>query len=109
MTDLEITKRCAEKMELYGNEIDGWPIGHTPWDPLNDDAQAASMVKRFSLVAWGNDRKELSNDHNWHCQPSFADGSENLAHGVTWNRAICECVASLQSVTAPPPAQTEEI
>ena len=111
MTDLEITKLCAEAMRLrlcngydspkslYTHQdprsIDGREI---EYNPLHDDAQAMALVKKF----------ELRIDRN------FEDGGEGLVWTVTHhlcmkyggissfdnrnlNRAICECVAKMQA------------
>jgi hypothetical protein len=55
MTDLEMTRLCAEAMGFPYPEPVGHPdIGHlVPWttdwtyDPLHNDSQAMELVKRF--------------------------------------------------------------
>ena len=60
MTDLEMTKLCAEAMGLelfqvpeYGDVLfivgDQCEYGNVPYEPLEDDAQAMALVKRFNL------------------------------------------------------------
>ena len=54
MTDLEMTKLCAEAMGIkasdWDNEYHGSiPPAKPPYDPLLDDAQAMALVKRFCL------------------------------------------------------------
>ena len=102
MTDLEITKRCAEMVGITIAHVqDGktyfvyHPMSEAIpkfnlFDPLHDDAQAMALVKKFGLrigptpdgafnVLWGT---KIS-DEIW-------INSSNL------NRAICECVAKMQ-------------
>ena len=125
MTDLEITKRCAEAMgmrqfeyfppgdypdqhgtyEISGDEIyrlSGNSLGgynRYPYDPLHDDAQAMALVKKFDLNI-------IKSDDEWwvHESPHICDYIATAErHDVTdWgaydkdlNRAICECVAKM--------------
>lgn len=99
MTDLEIVKRCAEKMGITGlaeggfnnpSDMpwfdDGAP-GYRYYDPLHDDAQAMALVKKFNVSIY---RNMLNKDYTAEITDSgicsqFAD----------LNRAICECVAKL--------------
>ena len=105
MTDLEMVKKCAERMGInysledeYGNTDCGvfWkdPSDYyitSEYDPLTDDAQAMALVKKFELeicigVRFGDDGWLVSGERG------------NLLHEV-WskdlNRAIVECVAKL--------------
>ena len=98
MTDLEITRLCANAMivdiESIGFRTDGTVcIDGVPFDPLHDDAQAMALVKKFNI---GIDRGALGNDH-W--------GAALIRGGITMycatspsslNRAICECAAKMQ-------------
>lgn len=101
MTDLEITKLCAEAMGLDKFQ---WQTGgivtasHLPiltldgridYDPLNDDAQAMALVKRFGLhqIFEGGHKR-------WHV--SF-NAEDRGVRNVDLNRAICECVAHIQA------------
>mgnify|MGYP001573327389 CR=1 FL=1 len=94
MTDLEITKLCAEgdgslAAKLYlqaisdttGADIKAWLEGYAP---LHDDAQAMALVKKFRLdIRQGQSGQTTG----W------------LVGGVfhpNLNRAICEAVANMQ-------------
>lgn len=103
MTDLEITRLCAEAMgyAMTVREVP-WQQGGilvmqerlvmddhgatTIYHPLTSDAQAMALVKRFGLriCKIPNSPWEVSFIH-------LVVYSENL------NRAICECVAKMQS------------
>ncbi|MFA7279583.1 MAG: hypothetical protein WC100_05765 [Sterolibacterium sp.] len=105
MTDLEITKLCAEAMGLDKFQ---WQTGgivtasHLPiltldgridYDPLNDDAQAMALVKQFKLhISYANDSWQV-------CFP-FSAKSEFIGHhslSADLNCAICGCVAKMQA------------
>ena len=102
MTDLEITKLCAEALDIP-LDIDGIPnvvsvtdpnapflLNRVPWNPLHDDAQAMALVKKLQLF--------IMPEHEglaWH----VSDKKDNEKFGVgddDLNRAICECVAKMQ-------------
>lgn len=95
MTDLEITKLCAEAMRFGVDHTDGgmvWAYEGQPhydlprfaYDPLHNDAQAMALVKKFCLQI------------NWRgVWPAV--GSWEPIHGPDLNRAICEYVAKMQS------------
>ena len=114
MTDLEITKLCAEAMGLqhhvprdaFDGEfwvmVIGYSIEDIPfvsrYDPLHDDAQAMALVKKFHLQI--NIWNELSTargllEAGWWRVDSQ---SQNVTarHGDL-NRAICECVAKMKA------------
>ena len=101
MTDLEMTKLCAEAMGLKeASHYDPrTPKVHEPailysdrggfeiFDPLHEDAQAMALVKKFRLtigyfreIGWGA-TAELADVH---------------FYGTDLNRAIVECVAKMQ-------------
>lgn len=91
MTDLEMTRLCAEAMgaaktDLRDDEL--WALYDSHWtryDPLHDDAQALALVARKHIdVVWRND----SGYWKWHTWKT-----ENL----DLNRAIVECCARLQA------------
>ena len=99
MTDLEMTKLCAEAMwidtrspwEAWWRGVASRPTlkDYPPFDPLHDDAQAMALVKKLEL--------DIS-----HCEPSGwivfsgdGDGIDAIAEDL--NRAIVECVAKMQS------------
>lgn len=103
MTDLEITRKCAEAMGLNfevggeddnGNElifIGGLPYGDC-YEPLHDDAQLSALIKHHKkLFSEGGILR--------HIFRKWADGEiDDL------NRAICLCVAAMDSgrqITAP--------
>ena len=101
MTDLEMTRLCAEAMGL-----DVWLEPHRgtimryhywkdnvaeQYSPLHDDAQAMALVKKFQLNLGFN--KE---DEDWVVE-SIDEGKEwciGIRHDL--NRAIVECVAKMQ-------------
>ena len=106
MTDLEITKLCAEAMGIElraaeGGEAKEWAIQATDssiYDPLHDDAQAMALVKKFQLdiVAPAGRKYTAWWAHqvigfNFRGEPivSYGGNHENL------NRAICETVAKM--------------
>ena len=111
MTDLEMTKLCAEAMGLeyvfdgpemlvrIGKARDAYtkkPLFNVLYDPLRDDAQAMALVKKFGLTVDPQEDKPpftwrvvVSNDGDWNNQ-IFAQGSD-------LNRAIVECVAKMQA------------
>lgn len=104
MTDLEMTKLCAEAMKYEVNQkypphesitaaplwgyIDGiW----TMYRPLEDDDQAMALMKKFRLTILA-DHGEYDNkwcvSFNWEYPGSI---NESL------NRAIVDCVARMQA------------
>jgi len=112
MTDLEMTKLCAEAM---GKPIilstDGLGIGHIMinessgsatsfniynYDPLHDDAQAMALVKKFRLFI-------AHDDTDFWVEWAGTIGGKDK---VSWrahpdiNRAIVECVAKMQKAKA---------
>src|SRR3990167_10004448 len=105
MTDLEMTRLCAEALDLLveydhsgvrllvGNDVGGY--NRYDYDPLHDDAQTMALedwliergVLQFSkhwLTFW------LGGDH-YHEFQFPLDGSKERRR-----RAICECVAKMQ-------------
>ena len=92
MTDLEITRLCAEAMGVkLGNfqtndDDDRVPIdSYNFYMPLHDDAQAMALVKKFEITT-------LPQRGKWSvvCAWMGSDLHDDL------NRAICECVAKMQ-------------
>ena len=82
MTDLEITKLCAEAMGImdthnidvaYNGDFQDWPClpDGTQYDPLENDDQALALVNKFHM------------------------GIDYIG-GEQLNRAICERVAKMQ-------------
>lgn len=114
MTDLELTKACAEAMGLnYPEEMNGklyketwidagWKCrtGKDPYDPLHDDAQAMALVKKFTMTI----ERELASRNSFGFEfgvTLFANSGKVFVvrnqHDL--NRAIVECVAEMQSAT----------
>jgi len=103
MTDLEIVKKCAEKMGYVWCDSDfeyktavanGYrPAAGSNYDPLHDDAQAMALVKKFGLII---EPDGVMPTTEWWVQVWVSD--EIRWTGVAnkdLNRAICECVAKL--------------
>lgn len=95
MTDLEITKACAEAMgfKLRRGPPDFEYIEIEPngeyYNPLHDDAQAMALVKKFRLHIDSNISKTA-----WSVFWMSWGGDETVVN-ANLNRAICECVAKL--------------
>lgn len=99
MSDLEITKLCAEAMgidfssgfaSVICEECDEYAMNY---DPLLNDAQAMALVKKFGINIWLAKTK----DAGWRASPYIFGNMKN--RGVineNLNRAICECVAKMQ-------------
>ena len=98
MTDLEMTRLCAEAMRIKHITIaDGvYPKGwaQNQYDPLHDDAQAMALVKKFELNI-GPDVQGDPAEEGW--QVDDYTGDEFTAFNANLNRAICECVAKIQA------------
>ena len=102
MTDLEITKRCAEAMGheyIYvgpemcirtDKERDAYtkiPMYRTIYDPLHDDAQAMALVKKIGLhIVY----------RALHIDTWRVDKADKYATANDLNYAICECVAKMK-------------
>ena len=99
MTDLEMIKKCAEKMgyDKYGWQTGGivtgsdlpilMPTGRITYDPLHNDAQAMALVKKLRLMIWTETAYWLVADSE--CEDRFRAINKDL------NRAIVECVSKL--------------
>jgi len=102
MTDLEMTKLCAEAMGMSHDdtviaEIKGGPLtlravpegkrSTIVYDPLHDDAQAMALVKKLDLQITGSAVRRVG--QNLWKQP--------YSMHADLNRAICECVAKMQA------------
>ena len=104
MTDLEMTRLCAEAMGLFGTIA---PNGQTVWqrnstkryDPLHDNAQAMALVKKFGVSIGHNGRTPRVYQVEW-----WASGQSLYpscdAEGEDLNRAIVECVAKMRQAKA---------
>lgn len=92
MSDLEMTKLCAEAMRFQvggrcGDAailVDG--MATTIYEPLTDDAQAMALVKKFRLLVDGGNAQ-------W-CVHGDTAGSGSINENL--NRAIVESVANMQ-------------
>ena len=95
MTDLELTKLCAEAMGIDPEDVCRQEWSSRRYDPLHDDAQAMALVKKFGLALWGNDG--TASEWKWHAEEQiFPDHRPPIiGHGQTANRAICGCVAKM--------------
>lgn len=98
MTDIELTRLCAEAMGLldlpeYRAEA-GRVVNRatqTYYDPLHDKAQAFELVERFHLHILPGLRTPEGRQE-WHVVDPHGEGfSKDL------NRAIVECVAKIAS------------
>lgn len=90
MTDLEIVKKCAERVGWNPQEerYALWE-GEGIYDPLHDDEQAMALVKKFRLdIDSGFDSSDEG--EGW-----TVCGTGAVVKNADLNRAICECVASL--------------
>ena len=98
MTDLEITKACAEAMEietsvhpLQGTVMRHWFMNGSVermYHPLYDDAQAFQLLSRFGLFT--------------HREGGIWTVGRPWTEGPNLNRCICECVARMQLAKAKP-------
>lgn len=105
MTDLEMTKICAEAMgytvlpEPSGKERESVLVRETVasdphpdvYDPLHDDAQAMALVKRFRADIFE------CRDSRWRVTIEPPRGTLVEAWNADLNRAIVECVAKVQA------------
>lgn len=88
MSDLEIATLCAQAMgvPLMGSNVEFY-------DPMLNDVQAMALVKTFKLIL-------IFNTQNlWMCQ---TENDETRSHDANLNRAICECVAKMQTKKSKP-------
>lgn len=103
MTDLEMTRLCAEAMGIESDSYvllmhsDGTQAGPfldqpdaDVYDPLHNDAQAMDLAKKLYLGTM----PPFGIGETWQvteCTGKFYGNSDNL------NRAIVECVAKMQA------------
>ena len=106
MTNLEITKLCAEAMGLVQYQLEGLgqnsaygiyavnstDKGYFAYQPLEDDTQAMALVEKFGL--------DLSHDIDkiWTVCRSTPKLSKQgcESEDISLKRAICLCVAKMQ-------------
>ncbi len=101
MTDLEMMELCAEAMGFRTHSVSSklfyCPDEHDSipkaiWNPLKDDFQALSMVKKCGLSISGPTAKDKDREfYVWCAYESRTDGF--LGQSTDLNRAIVECVA----------------
>lgn len=102
MTDLEITRLCAEAMDVLeiGEAKNGTCIwahsdtlsGEYIYDPLTNDKQAMELVKRFDLCI---QPPQFVKPPRWHVWRHPKPNHTGIADALNLNRAICECVAKM--------------
>lgn len=100
MTDLEMTRLCAEAMGIYSSTDRGEVIvceTDDPQDsfvyaPLTSDALAMALVKRFKLHVCPSDEGIYS---VWHHGTPL--GRNHDHDDADLNRAIVSCVAHMQA------------
>lgn len=101
MTDLEMTKLCAEAMELEYVLVDKNKPRHTlrvrgmDYWPLENDAQAMALVKMFPMTI----EHPAIHDGYWQVESIeiFKGGFCPCVYDKDLNRAIVECVANMKS------------
>src|SRR3990167_1086032 len=102
MTDLEMTRLCAEALDLLveydhsgvrllvGNDVGGY--NRYDYDPLHNDTQAMALHKRFLLdTLWDGSKYTV---YVW--KPNIKMKDRIRATHTDLNRAIVECVAKMQ-------------
>lgn len=94
MTDLEMTKLCAEAMDVA--MITGNTIWSSDYDPLHDDAQAMAMVKKFrlSIISGIEGGYKVM---QWRGDLIHKNAGYIYMTDLDLNRAIVECVAKMQT------------
>ncbi len=95
-------ERYPGKLWCLSGANDWWedPEGHSVCgpcqgipDPLNDDAVAMALVKRFSLAI---QPPQFVSPPRWHVWRHPKPNHTGVADILSLNRAICECVAKTQ-------------
>ena len=93
MTDLEITKLCAEAMGIdfskgYASitckECEEYGV---PYNPLHDDAQAMALVKKLAMTLY------RSHEGEWTAKVPYRS---DMSRNSNLNRAVCQCAARIQ-------------
>ena len=108
MTDLEITKLCAQAAEIkcvvFETEKGPWCVlpNLDDYDPLHNDEQAMALVKKFKLSIADQTRGVYADEAAWSVWEYQESGQKHIAgfQNKDLNRAICECVAKMQTVKA---------
>ena len=107
MTDLEITKLCAEAMGwrpakerddfdvVKAIQVEQFP--HAPYyqyAPLKDGSSALALVKKFRInLNYGWDKWHAYGWDRWHASHGYGN---SFGESRDLNHAICECVAKMQ-------------
>ena len=101
MTDLELTRLCAEAMGRDVKLREGKYYGVTLvcYDPLHDDAQAMALVKKFGLSCWWYLSVDGRKAEWW--RVDAAPPHDCTARNADLNRAICETVAKMELARKP--------
>jgi len=107
MNDLDAIRKCALRMGFTVRDFTAKSAvcydvtdsaivasnekgGDSIYDPLNDDAQAMALVKRFNLGIYFD-----ADEKKWGCY-QFIDGAMGVdISSDDLNRAIVQCVANL--------------
>src|SRR3990167_6496651 len=108
MTDLEMTKLCAEAMGYRLLRVENgfmqsenhYFIQSGSYNPLHDDAQVMALVKKFNLRITGRFRmstSEKAGDYEWMVRKRPVDAP---IINADLSRAIVECVAKMQKSVA---------
>lgn len=92
MTDLEMTRLCAEAMEyaLTRRAVGPWEHdedGRPTYNPIYNDAQAMALVKKLNLAC------STHASTFWVVTDRYGS---NMASNKDLNRAIVECVAKMR-------------
>lgn len=113
MTDLELTRLCAEAMGFNVLSAHSAPASNAEfcmiggngilpfaYNPLHDDAQAMQLVKKFPMVIEPEYNEVGENSWGITClrinkRGRFAEDSV-VRHAFDLNRAIVECCANMQ-------------
>jgi len=97
MTDLELIKLAAEAMDLHFGDLPSqrnvpaeyeWP--RITYDPINDDAQAMALVKKFQIMC-----KPMPGGV-WYAYCWMPPAAEIWGEDADLNRAIVKCCSSMQ-------------
>jgi hypothetical protein len=104
MTDLEMTRLCAEAMGWHTGKLASKVVcydvsksaiiagndrgGESVWQPLHDDAQAMALVKKFHLCI------DICDGDDWMVTDPTKESLGAFWRDENLNRAICLCVAA---------------
>lgn len=101
MTDLEMTRLCAEAMgDDAWTDINGrWYCEvrgqETLFDPLRDRAQAMDLVEKLNLSVDSPDWRDPQGWTTWRAL-HYSGGAKIEGHDRNLLRAICLCAARVQ-------------